>query len=182
MPEETPALFERAVSRSPTHVAATLGLCKTLFEISSSQAAAPPYLQRPAAAFGDAGPPSGAAAAAAGLSVVHQPRALPGQRYANASAPSLHSPPPSSTSVGVEYLSLELDRFAARDRAYGLLTALTQRAAGRDCAEAWLLLGEIYEKDGQVEKAREALWRCVELEDAKPVRPWRNAAPRSFIL
>ncbi|KAH6625017.1 hypothetical protein B0J18DRAFT_490939 [Chaetomium sp. MPI-SDFR-AT-0129] len=65
-----------------------------------------------------------------------------------------------------------LDRLAARDRAYGLLSALTRLGSGWDDAEAWLALGRAYEESGQVDKARGALWWCVELEDGRGVRGW----------
>lgn len=66
----------------------------------------------------------------------------------------------------------ELNRLAARDRAYGLLQGLTKLGSGWDCSEAWFRLAECYELSGQVEKAKEVLWWCVELEDTRPIRPW----------
>jgi len=67
-----------------------------------------------------------------------------------------------------------LSRLAARDRAYGLLSALTKSGAGWDCSEAWFALARAYEESGQVEKAKEALWWVVELEEGRGVRGWRN--------
>ncbi|KAF2275185.1 filamentation protein-like protein [Westerdykella ornata] len=66
----------------------------------------------------------------------------------------------------------ELSRVAARDRAFGLLSTLTKLGQGWDYSEAWYALARAYEESGQVEKAKEVLWWCVELEDTRPVRGW----------
>ena len=76
-------------------------------------------------------------------------------------APSSHRKTPDS-----------LDRLAARDRAYGLLSALTKRGDGWDHSEAWYALARAYEEGGQVERAKEALWWVVQLEEGRPVRGW----------
>lgn len=68
----------------------------------------------------------------------------------------------------------ELNRLAARDRAYGLLSSLTKLGTGWDFSEAWFALAKSYELSGQVEKAKEVLWWCVELEDTRPVRHWTS--------
>ena len=65
-----------------------------------------------------------------------------------------------------------LDRLAARDRAYGLLSALTKLGTGWDNSEAWFALARAYEECGQVEKAKEVLWWVVELEENRPIRGW----------
>jgi hypothetical protein len=67
-----------------------------------------------------------------------------------------------------EYLA----RLAARDRAYLLLSTLTKLGTGWDCSEAWFGLARAYEASGQVDKAKEVLWWCVELEDSRPLRGW----------
>lgn len=77
---------------------------------------------------------------------------------------------------------LELDRFAARDRAYGLLLSLTKLGTGWDLSSAWFALSRVYEQSGQMDKAREVLWWCVELEDKRPIRHWRNAELRGYVL
>ncbi|KAH7122716.1 hypothetical protein B0J11DRAFT_532151 [Dendryphion nanum] len=68
----------------------------------------------------------------------------------------------------------ELNRLAARDRAFGLLSTLTKIGSGWDYSEAWFALARAYEESGQVEKTKEVLWWCVELEDTHPVRPWKS--------
>ncbi|KAK4202735.1 hypothetical protein QBC40DRAFT_220857 [Triangularia verruculosa] len=65
-----------------------------------------------------------------------------------------------------------IDRLAARDRAYGLLSGLTKLGSGWNYSEAWFALARAYEESGQGEKARDALWWVVELEDGMGVREW----------
>ena len=65
-----------------------------------------------------------------------------------------------------------LSRLAARDRAYGLLSALTKSGTGWDSSEAWYGLATAYEASGQIKMAKEALWWVVKLEDGKGVRTW----------
>ena len=65
-----------------------------------------------------------------------------------------------------------LDRLAARDRAYGLLSSLTKLGTGWDNSEAWFALARSYEESGQFDKAKEALWWVVELEEKRPIRDW----------
>ena len=76
----------------------------------------------------------------------------------------------------------ELSRLAARDRAFGLLSTLTKLGAGWDYSEAWYALARAYEESGQVEKTKEVLWWCVELEDTHPIRNWRSVALGGFVL
>jgi hypothetical protein len=74
-----------------------------------------------------------------------------------------------ATETSPEFLA----RLAARDRAYLLLSMLTKLGSGWDCSEAWFGLARAYEASGQVDKAKEVLWWCVELEDSKPLREWK---------
>jgi cargo-transport protein YPP1 len=75
-----------------------------------------------------------------------------------------------------------LNRLAARDRAYGLLSNLTKLGTGWDDSEAWFALARASELSGQVEKSKEILWWCVELEDRRPIRSWRSVTAGSYIL
>ncbi|EKD17866.1 uncharacterized protein L3040_004404 [Drepanopeziza brunnea f. sp. 'multigermtubi'] len=75
-----------------------------------------------------------------------------------------------------------LDRLAARDRAYGLLTALTKLGTGWNYSEAWFALSRAYEEGGQPDKAREVLWWCVELEEGRGVRDWAIAGGAGYVL
>ena len=85
-----------------------------------------------------------------------------------ASLPTISSGDPTDTDAPPDLLA----RLGARDRAYGLLSALTKSGSGWDCSEAWYALAEAYEKGGQAEKAKEALWWVVELEEGRAVRGW----------
>lgn len=141
--EQAGQTFESALGRWPNHVGATVGLCNLLLD----QYAAPPTT----------GPSS------------------PSPEPLKTSTPTLGSLPTASTATKpADSLPLEdlLPRLAARDRAYGLLSALTKSGAGWDCSEAWYALARAYEESGQVEKAKEALWWVVELEDGRGVRGW----------
>jgi cargo-transport protein YPP1 len=75
-----------------------------------------------------------------------------------------------------------LDRLAARDRAYGLLTALTKLGSGWNYSEAWFALARAYEEGGQPNKAREVLWWCVELEEGRGVRDWSVVSGGGYVL
>ncbi|KAK3990658.1 hypothetical protein QBC44DRAFT_325082 [Cladorrhinum sp. PSN332] len=75
-------------------------------------------------------------------------------------------PPYKATSLPIN------DRLSARDRAYGLLSGLTKLGSGWNDSEAWFALARAYEESGQADKARAALWWCVELEDGRGVRDW----------
>ncbi|PNS15461.1 hypothetical protein CAC42_720 [Sphaceloma murrayae] len=74
-----------------------------------------------------------------------------------------------------EASSAELNRIAARDRAYMLLSMLTKQGNGWDNAEAWFNLSRAHELMGQVDKAENCLWWVVQLEDARPIRKWNVA-------
>lgn len=65
-----------------------------------------------------------------------------------------------------------LTRLAARDRAYHLLSSVTKSQDGWDDSEAWSLLARACEASGQVDRQRDCLWFCVELEDGRAVRGW----------
>ena len=75
-----------------------------------------------------------------------------------------------------------LNRLAARDRAYGLLSNLTKLGTAWDDSEAWFALARASELSGQVEKSKEILWWCIELEDRRPVRSWRSVTAGSYVL
>ncbi|KAL5612754.1 hypothetical protein BROUX41_004161 [Berkeleyomyces rouxiae] len=75
-----------------------------------------------------------------------------------------------------------VDRLAARDRAYGLLSALTKRGSGWNNSEAWFALSRAYEESGQPEKAKDVLWWCVDLEEGRGVREWAVLGDDRYIL
>lgn len=75
-----------------------------------------------------------------------------------------------------------VDRLAARDRAYGLLSGLTKLGSGWNYSEAWFALARAHEESGQLDKAKEVLWWCVELEEGMGVREWRCAGAGGYVL
>lgn len=75
-----------------------------------------------------------------------------------------------------------LNRLAARDRAFGLLSSLTKTGLGWNQSEAWFALARAYEESGQLEKAKEVLWWCVELEDGRGVRDWTVVNCSGYVL
>jgi len=75
-----------------------------------------------------------------------------------------------------------LNRLAARDRAYGLLSTLTKSGLGWDNSEAWFALARAHELGGEIAKAKEILWWCVELEDSRPIRHWSNVGCGGYVL
>ncbi|KAL9131170.1 MAG: hypothetical protein Q9217_000823 [Psora testacea] len=90
-------------------------------------------------------------------------------------APILASlPTSSSTDSPVDFSTSpdRLMRLSARDRAYGLLSTLTQSGHGWDSSGAWFALARAYEESRQTEKAKEAFWWVVELEEGRGVRQW----------
>ncbi|KAJ2905187.1 uncharacterized protein MKZ38_006093 [Zalerion maritima] len=88
-----------------------------------------------------------------------------------------HLPPPyKAKSIPV------VDRLAARDRAYGLLSGLTKLGAGWNHAEAWFALARAHEESGQEDKAKDVLWWCVELEEGTGVRGWGCVGCGGYVL
>lgn len=75
-----------------------------------------------------------------------------------------------------------IDRLAARDRAYGLLTSLTKLGTAWNDAEAWFALARAHEESGQVDKAKEVLWWCIELEEHTGVREWQCLGSGGYVL
>ncbi|KAI1106292.1 TPR-like protein [Jackrogersella minutella] len=93
----------------------------------------------------------------------------------NSSAEEL--PPP------YKAISLPLiDRLAARDRAYGLLSGLTKLGTGWNYSDAWFALARAHEDSGQPDKAKEVLWWCVELEEGMGVREWNCVSANGYVL
>lgn len=76
----------------------------------------------------------------------------------------------------------QLHRLAARDRAYGLLSALTKLGSSWDSSEAWYALSRAYEAGEQIEKLKQVLWWCIELEDRRPIRHWSNIGSGVYVL
>lgn len=148
--DQASAAYETALGHFPHHSAATVGLCNILLDAYS----APPPTLTPAIPIEP--PPSTPTLASL--------PPLPSQQDGNTTNNNSHS----TTTLD------RLSRLSARDRAYGLLSALTKSGRGWDDSEAWFALARAYEEGGQVEKAKESLWWVVELEEGRGVRRWGN--------
>lgn len=55
-----------------------------------------------------------------------------------------------------------------------LLSTLTRLGSGWHNSDAWYTLARSHELSKQVGKAKQALWWVVELEENRPMRPWRE--------
>lgn len=75
-----------------------------------------------------------------------------------------------------------VDRLAARDRAYAMLSGLTKLGSAWNDSEAWFALARAHEESGQLDKAREVLWWCVELEEGFGVRRWSCVGNGGYLL
>jgi len=154
--------FERALLHNPDHPEAIVGLSKILLDIYSEVIPLEP----------DMTPGHMDSASSPSLPSVEQSVVHSTTPYLTSHTPSVEnqlSPP-------------ELNRLAARDRAFGLLSTLTKLGTGWDYSEAWFALARAYEESGQIEKAKEVLWWCVDLEDTHPVRNWKHVTTGGFVL
>lgn len=144
--QEAEDAYEKALDWWPDHIGATVGLCGLLLD--SYESSNPRVARQPSASD-------------------------PLHININFTPTSTHptDSPPSDTLKKVDSTE-RLSHLAARDRAYGLLSMLTKSGQGWDCSEAWMALARAYELSGQVEKAKEALWWVVELEEGRGVRGW----------
>ncbi|KAJ4984007.1 filamentation protein [Stagonosporopsis vannaccii] len=155
--------FERALLHFPDHAHGIVGLSNILLDIYSEEIPMEPTTATEITPLSPAQAPTPSETT---------PEAEPKKHHLTSHIPSAEnqlSPP-------------ELSRLAARDRAFGLLSTLTKLGAGWDYSEAWYALARAYEATGQIEKAKEVLWWCVELEDTHPVRNWRNVALGGVVL
>jgi hypothetical protein len=155
--------FERAVLHFPDHPEAIVSLSNILLDIyceiiplEATQTSETFSLASPASLTSTSGP---------------SPLALEKPQ------PSSHAP-----SAQNQLSPPELNRLAARDRAFGLLSTVTKLGAGWDYSEAWYALARAYEESGQIDKTKEVLWWCVGLEDTHPLRSWKHATPGGFVL
>ncbi|KAI4120678.1 MAG: hypothetical protein LQ338_006842 [Usnochroma carphineum] len=142
--------FEKALGWFPDHNAATVGLSSMLLD------------------YYDPEEPSVKSAMDSSMT---SPKSRPVLASLPVSRLSEHEADQPSTLKSRASPSL-LSRLAARDRAYGLLSMLTKSGTGWDNSEAWSALARVYEQSGQMDKAKEALWWVVELEDSRPLREW----------
>lgn len=175
---EAMAAYEQAISYYPDHPAGIIGLSNLLMDIYEEKLPAE-QPQVPAQAL-----PS----ASGSLSLINEAR--PALTRPGSSA-TLTSSRPTSLVIEPEPMETkerkidpspaELNRLAARDRAYMLLSNLTKHA-GWDNSEAWLSLARAHELSKEIDKAKQALWWVVELEETQPIRPWREVTPGGYTV
>ncbi|GIJ85540.1 hypothetical protein Asppvi_004399 [Aspergillus pseudoviridinutans] len=176
-PHDAMELFEEALVRDPDHVKATVCLANLLLDIWERKMP----VNRPAAddlhaEMSTLYLPATAQKSSAALNKIQnkdfdnlEDRPMPSNRQIPA------------TDIEEDEPKL-LNRIAARDRAFTLLSALTKRGTAWDNSEAWYALSRAHEASGDIEKLKEVLWWCVELEDRRPIRHWSNIGSGLYVL
>jgi hypothetical protein len=167
--------YEQALSHFPDHSAGIIGISNLLLDIYEEKLPAeepiPSHRPLPTA--------SGALISEAKPSITRptsSSSAIPSRR------PSLVTDAPDLKSSKQDPTPAELNRLAARDRAYMLLSNLTKLGSGWNDSEAWLTFARAHELSGEIGKAKQALWWVVELEDYRPVRSWRDVTGGGYAL
>ncbi|KAI9700308.1 MAG: hypothetical protein M1836_002323 [Candelina mexicana] len=189
-PHDALAHFEQALTYFPDHPSATVGVANILLDI---------YTQTISPTPSSASAPFSYISTTSS-STIHdvpnpnptEPPRTPSRTPDLTARPSPLGLPESSTSTITRQTSIqdrsspnmsdEFDRLAARDRAYSLLSSLTKLGTGWDYSEAWFALARAYEEGGQIEKAKEVLWWCVELEEGRAIRAWANVSAGGYVL
>ncbi|GFP52065.1 putative cargo-transport protein ypp1 [Trichoderma asperellum] len=192
--------FESALTHYPDHPGAIVGLSNILLDIYSEK-----LLPKPAIPpldgheiFDDASHPKSEPSSAGLKTLPYTPLGLASDpSTVEVPSPSEENEKEDSKAAGsgsdsqdedelpapykASHLPL-IDRLAARDRAFTLLSGLTRLGTGWDYSDAWFALARAHEENGQLEKAKEVLWWCVELEEAMGVRDWRSLAGGGYII
>ncbi len=208
MPYVALAHFEQALTHFHDHPSATVGLSNILLDIYTEDLLPPqsiPNLVLPGLSIGPSVSTINTLNSASTLLAAQPPLIItpsstalpaPGPLGLPTSKPTITTAqPPQEVAVsprGSPSSSLKpsykesttalLDRLAARDRAYGLLSALTKLGTGWSYSEAWFALARAYEEGDQQEKAKEVLWWCVELEEGRGVRDWGVVGSGGYVL
>lgn len=191
-----------ALTHFPDHPAATIGLSDILLDIYSEKILPPPAIPvlsvpenvssvslpppgLPKTAASQRGLPSeplGLGSSASGLGSI---KTNAQQSATTASSVKSLDRSESDEKLPAPYKATsvpKIDRLAARDRAYGLLSSLTKLGSSWNNAEAWFALARAHEESGQVDKAKEVLWWCVELEEGTGVRGWQCLGSGGYVL
>ncbi|KAF2964852.1 hypothetical protein GQX73_g8714 [Xylaria multiplex] len=186
------AYFEEALMHYPDHSSAIVGLSNILLDIYNEDLLPPPAI--PSISGGLAleetsnnttnAKKSTSGKTKASYIQLTMPLGLGGGTSRNVELPNTEknrfptqqtSGPVATDGLPAPYKANSLpiiDRLAARDRAYGLLSGLTKLGKGWNYSDAWFALARAHEESGQSDKAKEALWWCVELEEGMGVRDW----------
>jgi tetratricopeptide (TPR) repeat protein len=168
--------YEEAISCFPDHPKATIALSNLLLDAWEEKIPLEPVDPRIDSDIVD--PLTGGCTTLNGIPETSTQANGVAKISQSSNAESNSPPQASSSSAEPEYIS----RLAARDRAYGLISMLTKTGTSWDNSEAWFTLSRAYEAGLQIEKAREILWWCIELEDRKPIRHWWNLGAGGYVL
>ncbi|SPJ84090.1 uncharacterized protein FTOL_10606 [Fusarium torulosum] len=176
--------FETALTHTPNHPSAIVGLSSILLDIYSEDLLPPPSvppLEDALLNLSLGNKPTSGSTSYAVSPLPSTPLGLgPSTEFQ-----SSHKLPMDDDELPATYKATRLpvvDRLAARDRAYALLSTLTKLGSGWNSSEAWFTLGRAYEESGQPDKAKEVLWWCVELEEGTGVRDWRCLTSGGYII
>ncbi|KAI0099678.1 hypothetical protein GGR51DRAFT_564923 [Nemania sp. FL0031] len=196
------AYFEEALMHYPDHPSAIVGLSNILLDIYSEVLPPPPAIpningepapgetsngatkakkptpEKPKASYLLPATPLGLGTSIHQSSVASDTQ---GKRLPTQETPELTNTDKLPAPYKADSLPL-IDRLAARDRAYGLLSGLTKLGKGWNYSDAWFALARAHEESGQTDKAKEALWWCVELEEGMGVRDWHCAGVNGYAL
>lgn len=172
--------FESALTHCPDHPAATVGLSNILLDIYSEDLLPVPAIRPLDNSDSSSDSPTQTVARSTHEALQPLPSSPLGLGP-SASTPLSSVDNKTATRLADDQLPTPykatclplVDRLAARDRAYALLSGLTRLGAGWNYSDAWFALARAYEESGQQDKAKEVLWWCVELEEAMGVRDWR---------
>ncbi|KAL2865649.1 putative filamentation protein (Rhf1) [Aspergillus lucknowensis] len=174
-PHEAMEHFEEALMYNPDHPKATITLADLLLDIWDQKLPLQPPeagVEMPLATMTP--PPSKEATAS---------KSNGSKRLSRAGIPDSDKPKTQNPAPTTEDEEPKLiNRIAARERAYFLLSALTKRGTSWDNSEAWFALSRAYEAVGQTQKLKEVLWWCIELEDRRPIRHWSNLGSGVYVL
>ncbi|KAK0251486.1 hypothetical protein B0A54_15511 [Friedmanniomyces endolithicus] len=161
LPFEAMEHYEQALTYFPDHLEAIIGLSDMLMDIYEEKMPAeepePPLI-----------PSNPAISSQTSKSANPPPPRLTTAKSSFASAG--REPPPNARSK--DPTPAQLNRLAARDRAYMLLSTLTKLGSGWDSPEAWFALARAHELSGEVGRAKKALWWVVEVGESRGVRGW----------
>lgn len=177
-PFEAIAAFEQALSYYPDHSAGIIGLSDLLLDIYEQKIPAeeplpstqPPLPSTSGSLISEAKPSLTRPNTASSTEPSHGP-SLVNDNHTEHTGARKKDPSPA-----------ELNRLAARDRAYMLLSTLTKLGTGWDDSEAWSMLARAHELSREIDKAKQALWWVVELEDSRPLRGWGEISPGGYTL
>jgi len=163
LPFEAMEHYEQALTYFPDHLEAIIGLSDMLMDIYEEKMPAeepePPLI-----------PNNPATTTTPQTSKTSNP---PPPRLTTAKsslASAGREPPPNARSK--DPTPAQLNRLAARDRAYMLLSTLTKLGSGWSSPEAWFALARAHELSGEVGRAKKALWWVVEVGESRGVRGW----------